>query len=185
MVGKAGLWLAGPGLDVAMDQLPSPWPLGAPAGKDICQRESWHLYFLLNLGLFLSHSFLSLLFFCSSSSLYNSNSFSSAHVLLITLSFSKLSLFIHLFDLFPLLQILKSLNRQSISSILLCIPSVHFRVDNILALHRVFQPTELKPEGILEDSNTVQPSSPGLGVKFCSHFLVCSNLLLFCFIHFF
>lgn len=74
-------------------------------------------------------------FFCSSSSLYNSNSFSSAHVLLITLSFSKLSLFIHLFDLFPLLQILKSLNRQSISSILLCIPSVHFRVDNILALH--------------------------------------------------
>lgn len=63
MVGKACLGLAGPGLDVAMDQLPSPWPLGAPAGKDICQRESWHLYFLLNLGLFLSHSFISFLFF--------------------------------------------------------------------------------------------------------------------------
>lgn len=63
MVGKAGLGLAGPGLDVAMDQLPSPWPLGAPAGKDICQRESWQLYFLLNLGLFLSHSFMSFPFF--------------------------------------------------------------------------------------------------------------------------
>lgn len=63
MVGKAGLRLAGPGLDVAMDQLPSPWPLGAPAGEDICQRESWHLYFLLNLGLFLSHSLMSFLYF--------------------------------------------------------------------------------------------------------------------------
>lgn len=55
--------------------------------------------------------------------------------------------------------------------------SVHFRVDNILALHRVLQSTELKPEGILEDNNTVQPSNPGLRVKFCSHFLVSSNLL--------
>lgn len=164
MVGKAGSWLAGPGLDVAMDQLPSPWPLGTPAGKDICQRESWHLYFLLNLGLFLSHSFLSFLSFCSSPSLYNSKSFNCAHVLLIALSFSKLFLFIcstcsHFFRLSK---------SQSTSSILLCIPSVHFRVDNI---HRAFQPTELKPEDILEDSNTVQPSSPGLEVKFCSHFL--------------
>lgn len=122
MVGKAGLGLAGPGLDVAMDQLPSPWPLGAPAGKDICQRESWHLYFLLNLGLFLSHSFMSFLFFfffCSWSSLYYSKSLSSVNVLLITLSFSRLSLFIHLF---PLLicslysQILKSLNSPHILS---------------------------------------------------------------------
>lgn len=62
------------------------------------------------------------------------------------------------------------------ASILPCIPSVHFRVDNILALHQVHRPTELKPEGILEDSNTVQPSSPGLGVKFCSDFVVFSNL---------
>lgn len=51
----SGLRLAHPGLDVAKDQLPSPWSLGAPAGKDICQRESWQLYFLFHLGLSLIH----------------------------------------------------------------------------------------------------------------------------------
>lgn len=51
----AVLWLARPFLDVAADQLPSPWSLGAPTGKDICQRESWQLYFLFHLGLFLIH----------------------------------------------------------------------------------------------------------------------------------
>lgn len=54
-VGITGLWLACPGLDVAKDQLPSPWSLGAPAGKDICQRESWQRYFLFHLGLSLIH----------------------------------------------------------------------------------------------------------------------------------
>lgn len=55
IVGMAVLWLARPFLDVAADQLPSPWSLGAPTGKDICQRESWQLYFLFHLGLFLIH----------------------------------------------------------------------------------------------------------------------------------
>lgn len=55
-IGITQLLLAHPGLDVAKDQLPSPWSLGAPAGKDICQRESWQLYFLFHLGLSLIHT---------------------------------------------------------------------------------------------------------------------------------
>lgn len=186
IVGKGGLWLARPGLDVAMDQLPSPWPLGVPAGKDICQGESWQLYFLFHLGLFLSHSFLSL-FSCASSSLYNSK-------IILTLScFALYPVFLKAFCAYFICFTFSPSSYSEVSqlkvhifsaSILLCIPSVHFRVDNILALQRVYQPTELKPEGILEDSNTVQPSSAGLGVKFCSHFLVFSNLLSFCFIRF-
>lgn len=54
--GISQLLLAHPGLDVAKDQLPSPWSLGAPTGKDICQRESWQLYFLFHLGLSLIHT---------------------------------------------------------------------------------------------------------------------------------
>lgn len=54
-VGMTGLRMACPGLDVAEDQLPSPWSLGVPAGKDICQRESWQLYFLFHLRLSLIH----------------------------------------------------------------------------------------------------------------------------------
>lgn len=50
IVGMAGLWLARPCLDVAEDQLPSPQSLGVPTGKDICQRESWQLYFLSTWG---------------------------------------------------------------------------------------------------------------------------------------
>lgn len=72
-VGMTGLRLARPGLDVAKDQLPSPWSLGAPAGKDICQRESWQLYFLFHLGLSLIHPscsfFFSFIFFLLSSKL--------------------------------------------------------------------------------------------------------------------
>lgn len=45
---------------MAEDQLPSPWSLGAPTGRDICQRESWQLYFLSHLGLFLIRSSCSL-----------------------------------------------------------------------------------------------------------------------------
>lgn len=54
-VGMTSLLLASASLDVAKDQLPSPWSLGVPAGKDICQRESWQLYFLFHPGLSLIH----------------------------------------------------------------------------------------------------------------------------------
>lgn len=72
IVGMAGLWLARPFLDVAMDQLPSPWSLGAPTGKDICQRESWQLYFLFHLGLSLIHPSCSFLPFFSVFFLFSS-----------------------------------------------------------------------------------------------------------------
>lgn len=65
IVGMAGLRLARPCLDVAKDQLPSPRSLGAPTGKDICQRESWQLYFLFHLGLSLIHPSCSFLPFFS------------------------------------------------------------------------------------------------------------------------
>lgn len=54
--GTTQLLLAHLGLDVAKDQLPSPWSVGPPAGKDICQREAWQLYFLFHLGLSLIHT---------------------------------------------------------------------------------------------------------------------------------
>lgn len=54
-VGVAELLLARRRWNVAADQLPSPWSLGAPTGRDICQRESWQLYFLSHLGLSLIH----------------------------------------------------------------------------------------------------------------------------------
>lgn len=54
-VGVAELHLASRRWNVAEDQLPSPWSLGAPTGRDICQRESWQLYFLSHLGLSLIH----------------------------------------------------------------------------------------------------------------------------------
>lgn len=93
--GTTGLWLACPGLDVAKDQLPSPWSLGAPAGKDICQRESWQLYFLFHLGLSLIHPscsfpFSSIFFLLSSHStppFYSSVSLSVPDFILSILSF--------------------------------------------------------------------------------------------------
>lgn len=55
IVGVVEIGLARPCWNVAKDQLPSPWSLGAPTGKDICQRESWQFYFLFHLGLSLIH----------------------------------------------------------------------------------------------------------------------------------
>lgn len=72
IVGMAGLWLACPCLDVAKYQLPSPRSLGTPTGKDICQRESWQLYFLFHLGLSLIHPSCSFLPFFSLFFLFSS-----------------------------------------------------------------------------------------------------------------
>lgn len=151
-IGNTQLLLAHPGLDVAKDQLPSSWSLGAPAGKDICQRESWQLYFLFHLGLSLIHtscffpfsslclhflpfsshstplSYLSLycpsfyIFFLSLIVLYSYLPFPSAF----QMTFSSSS---------PSLLPVTYMVPQPLSSGSPPVPSLHVGVDNILDLH--------------------------------------------------
>lgn len=147
-VGMTRLQLARPGLDVAKDQLPSPWSLGAPAGKDICQRESWQPYFLFHLGLSLIHPSCS---FPLSSPSLPFLPFSSHSTLLLLFFFLCLSLSHSPLSLSSILSLdgfLLSSSSLSVSPVSYKAPqppppasafplvsSLHVGVDDILALH--------------------------------------------------
>lgn len=151
-IGNTQLLLAHPGLDVAKDQLPSPWSLGAPAGKDICQRESWQLYFLFHLGLSLIHTscFFPFSSLCLHFLPFSSHSTPPSYLTLYcpSLDISFLSLFI-LYSYLPFPSSLRMIFMSSspsvlpltymapqpLSSVFPFVPSLYVGVDNILALH--------------------------------------------------
>ena len=133
---------------VANDQMPSHWYFGSPAGKDICQRESWQLYFLFCPGLSLIHPSCSFPFsspsfhFLPGSIHTPSPSFHHTSLRLKLSSFSYLCLLCSFLTpdvslLLPHCQVPQSLTSHFTSAAFAFppVPSLHVGVDGILALH--------------------------------------------------